>query len=52
MRSKLTVARDAANLGMDTYIFDGTESTLCQHILDGAPSGGTMILPAHRVSPR
>lgn len=47
MQSKLTVARDAANLGIDTYIFDGKESTLCQHILTGASSGGTMVLPSH-----
>lgn len=45
MASKLTVARDAVNEGMTSHIFNGTDSTLLEHVEDSSlRSGGTLIV--------
>ncbi len=45
MASKLTVARDAANEGIRSHIFNGVESMLLEHVED-VPSrqGGTSVV--------
>lgn len=46
MASKLAVARDAADEGMKAHIFNGTDSTLLEHVEDSHERhGGTVIVP-------
>lgn len=46
MASKLTVARDAADEGIRAHIFNGTDSSLLDHVHDSHErQGGTIIVP-------
>ncbi len=45
MHAKLTVARDFANVGGVTYIFNGGDSSLLEYFERKNPSGGTVVLP-------
>lgn len=46
MASKLTVARDAADAGMKAHVFNGTDSTLLEHVEDDVSRhGGTVVVP-------
>jgi glutamate 5-kinase len=45
MQSKLEVAREAAKVGIETYIINGTDSRLLDHYR-GNHYGGTIISPA------
>lgn len=45
MASKLAVVRDAANEGMSAHVFNGTDSTLLEHVEDSPKrTGGTAVV--------